>query len=100
MPMATRRTIQSPMVLCSLAALSIAAACSAGDWPQWRGPWRSGHVAEEDLPLTWNGKSKENVLWNVPADFGHSSPIVIGNKVILTASVRKDRKGKDNLAEN
>ena len=99
--MASRRTIQDPMIIWSLAlALSIAATCSADDWPQWRGPQRSGHAAEGDLPLTWNGKSKENVLWNVPADFGHSSPIVFGDKVILTASVRKDRKGKDNLAEN
>src|SRR6516162_11821570 len=98
--MASRRTMQDPIILCSLAlALSIAAACSADDWPQWRGPQRSGHAAEGDLSLTWNGKSNENVLWKVAADFGHSSPIVVGDKVILTASVRKDRKGKNDLAE-
>lgn len=99
--MASRGTFQNPMILCSLAlTLSIAAACSAGDWPQWRGPLRSGYADEADLPLTWDGKSKENVLWKVAADFGHSSPIVLGDKVILTASVRKDRKGKNDLAEN
>src|SRR5216683_4445113 len=81
-------------------ALSFVHLCAASDWPQWRGPLRSGYVDKADLPLTWDGKSKENVLWKVAADFGHSSPIVLGDKVILTASVRKDRKGKNDLAEN
>jgi outer membrane protein assembly factor BamB len=74
--------------------------CPAGGWPQWRGPRRSGHTDEVGLPLTWDGKRRENVLWKVAADFGHSSPIVWGERVFLTASVRKLPKGSDQAADN
>jgi outer membrane protein assembly factor BamB len=74
--------------------------CSAADWPQWRGPQRSGHTDEVDLPLTWDGKKQDNVLWKVAVDFGHSSPIVCGQRVFLSASVRKLPKGPDQKADN
>jgi outer membrane protein assembly factor BamB len=74
--------------------------CWAGDWPEWRGPQRSGHTDEAGLPLTWDGKKQENVLWKVAADFGHSSPIVWGERVFLSASVRKVPKGPDQTADN
>jgi outer membrane protein assembly factor BamB len=72
----------------------------AGDWPQWRGPQRSGHSDEVGLPLTWDGKTQENVLWKVPADFGHSSPVIWGERVFLTASVRKLPRGSNETAAN
>ena len=80
--------------------LFCAGLCPAGNWPQWRGPQRSGLTDETDLPLTWDGKKQENVLWKVAADFGHSSPVVWGDRVFLTASVRKLPKGSDQKAEN
>jgi outer membrane protein assembly factor BamB len=77
---------------CGIALLLFPAAlCPAGDWPEWRGPRRSGYTEEVDLPLTWGGKEQENVLWKVAVDFGHSSPIVWGDRVFLTASVTKAR---------
>jgi len=72
----------------------------AGDWPQWRGPLRSGYADEVDLPLTWDGKSQDNVLWKVPADFGHASPVVRGEQVFLAGSARRNPRGKDNEAAN
>jgi hypothetical protein len=39
--------------------------CAADTWPQWRGPQRSGHTDEADLPSSWDGKTGENVLWKV-----------------------------------
>jgi outer membrane protein assembly factor BamB len=80
--------------------LFITSLCSAGEWPQWRGPQRSGHTDEDNLPLTWDGKTQDNVLWKAAADFGHSSPIVCGDRVFLTASVRKLPKGSDQTAAN
>jgi outer membrane protein assembly factor BamB len=80
--------------------LLLAPAATAGDWPEWRGPTRAGHTDEADLPLTWGGKGADNVLWKAAADFGHSSPVVRGERVFLTASVRRDPKGKENLAAN
>jgi outer membrane protein assembly factor BamB len=74
--------------------------CHAGDWPQWRGPERSGQTAERDLPLTWNGTTGENVQWKVEADFGHSSPIVSDGRLYLSASVRRQPKKSDQLAAN
>jgi outer membrane protein assembly factor BamB len=86
---------------CTMALVHIFAhPCMAADWLQWRGPERSGHTDEINLPLTWDGKTKENVLWKVPADFGHSSPIVYDGRVIVTGSVRKVPKASDQLAEN
>src|SRR5579871_1001783 len=55
--------------------------CKAGDWPQWRGPARDGHVVAgqpvpESLPAT------PEVLWHIPLGEGVSSPIVTGNVVL------------------
>jgi outer membrane protein assembly factor BamB len=78
----------------------LAGVCVGGNWPQWRGPQRSGHSDEKGLPIEWDGKSGKNVLWKVPADFGHSTPIVWGERVFLSASVQKDRKVSEQKAEN
>jgi outer membrane protein assembly factor BamB len=79
---------------CGAAVLLLSAGLGpAGDWPQWRGPQRSGHADEADLPLTWDGMTRENVRWKVAADFGHSSPIVWGERLFLTASVTKGKVG-------
>ena len=53
----------------------------AGDWPQWRGPERTGHVpagvaVPRELPLTPKG------VWHVPLTDGVSSPVVAGGNVI------------------
>ena len=73
---------------------------AASDWPQWRGSLRSGYTEEVNMPLTWDGKSQENLLWKVPVDFGHSSPVVRGDRVYLSCSARRDKKGKDSEAAN
>ena len=57
----------------------------AADWPGWRGPTGVGVAEDKDLPLTWNAKTGENVVWKVKTGAEHfSSPIVVGGKVILT----------------
>jgi outer membrane protein assembly factor BamB len=95
-------TIRKPLAgVCGATLLLFSVGlCSAENWPQWRGPERSGHSIEADLPLTWDGKKQENVLWKVPADFGHSSPIVWGDRLFLSASVRKLPKGSGETADN
>jgi outer membrane protein assembly factor BamB len=94
-------TQKSLVAGCGVAWLVLSAGiCAAGQWPQWRGPQRSGHTEETDLPLTWDGKTMENVLWKVPADFGHSSPIVWGERLFLTASVDKARGNASQQAVN
>ena len=68
-----------------------------GDWPQWRGPQGSG-IAEADQspPTKWS--SSENVVWKakIPGR-GHSSPIVVGNQVIV-ATADEEREIQSVLA--
>ncbi len=52
-------------------------------WPQFRGPGGSG-VADDQKPPTQLGPDK-NVKWKVPVPSGLSSPIVAGDKLVLTA---------------
>lgn len=63
----------------ALLTLVFALPAVAADWPQWRGPDRSGHAstaAPASLP------KELQPLWKVRAGGGHSSPIVAGSKVI------------------
>jgi len=56
----------------------------AENWPQFRGPTGLGYTAEDDLPLTWGGEHRENVIWQSPlAGEGHASPIVWGERVFV-----------------
>ena len=52
-------------------------------WPQFRGPGGSG-VADDQKPPVEIGPDK-NVKWKIPVPSGFSSPIVAGNKLIITA---------------
>jgi outer membrane protein assembly factor BamB len=73
-----------------LAALLLATAATAADWPVWRGPKGDGVVTDPGVPLTWT--ATENVLWNVPVPgVGHSSPVVSAGRVFLTSCVDQDR---------
>lgn len=56
------------------------------DWPYWRGPSRNGIAAEGQSVPTEFGDNK-NVTWKAPVPGrGHSSPIVVGNLVVLETS--------------
>src|SRR5262245_42852386 len=58
----------------------------AADWPQFRGPNGSATTAETGLPVEWG--TDKNVAWkaDVPG-YGWSSPIVWGDKVVVTTAV-------------
>ncbi len=60
------------------------------DWPQFLGPQRNGHSTEENLNLDWT-RRKPPLLWRVPLGKGFSSPIVVGERLYVTAS----KDGKD-----
>ncbi|HVJ85298.1 MAG TPA: PQQ-binding-like beta-propeller repeat protein [Caulifigura sp.] len=74
--------------------LSAAAACAVifaahsaqaekAPWPQFRGPAGSG-VADQEQPPTEFGP-EQNVAWKVKAPPGFSSPIIVGDLIVLTA---------------
>lgn len=84
------RTIVALSVLTGIQIL-VAGVSRAENWPAWRGPTGVGRSAEEHLPLTWDGKSGQNVLWKVSlaGTTGHSCPIVWGDRVFLTTAAKQ-----------
>jgi outer membrane protein assembly factor BamB len=63
-----------------------AAGAAAQDWPQWRGPGSAAISTEAPLPTTWS--ATEHLAWRATlAGSGTSSPIVIGDRVIVTSQV-------------
>ncbi len=67
---------------------------SAGDWPEFRGPWGNGLASIPSshksigLPLHWS--ETENVKWktSIPHQ-GWSTPVVMNNQVWLTTATLK-----------
>jgi len=56
------------------------------NWPQWRGPHGSGISEEKNLPTEWS--AEKNIVWKAELPGrGHSSPIVWGNRIFLTAAI-------------
>jgi outer membrane protein assembly factor BamB len=71
------------LVLAVILALGPTAAL-AGDWPQFRGPTGLGYTSETDLPISWGGADRKNVLWTAPlVGSGHASPIVWKDRVFV-----------------
>ncbi len=56
-------------------------AASAQDWTEWRGPSRDGVIKGFSAPKTWPDQLKRR--WKVTVGIGHSSPLVISNRVYL-----------------
>ena len=56
-------------------------AAHASDWPQWRGPERTGYVpANEPVPAAL--PPSPDIVWHIPVGFGIASPIVAGGVVV------------------
>src|ERR1700730_12105635 len=97
-------------------AIAVAMLCGiqartwAGDWPGGGGGTGLGYTEEIDLPLTWNAKTGQNILWKSllhggvksNPEFsspGWSSPIVWRDRIFLTSATwmqglsEKERRG-------
>lgn len=55
-------------------------------WPQWRGPDGDGHAPDQPLPTHWNESSNVKWMIDIPGR-GHSSPIVVGDLVVLGSAI-------------
>ena len=85
-----RSRVSPRLVSVAFAAALVAAALLPApvdaNWPEWRGPLRTGEGPAADPPLEWaEGK---NVRWklDIPG-LGHGSPIVWGDAVLVTTAV-------------
>jgi outer membrane protein assembly factor BamB len=60
-------------------------------WPHWRGQNADGIADGMDLP--WNWSPSENHLWSVKLPgWGTSSPVVYGNRVVVTSETKDGDK--------
>jgi outer membrane protein assembly factor BamB len=94
-----RFLLQSFQFLVALGACSLAVVAAlpadekhpsdaAHQWAQWRGPLGTGVAPHADPPIEWGGRDGKNIRWKarLPGR-GHSSPIVWGDRIFLTAAV-------------
>jgi len=60
----------------------------ATQWPCWRGPDGLGVSAEKNLPREWS--KEKNIAWTLELPGkGASSPIVVGDRVYVTAQTKE-----------
>src|SRR3954469_9764992 len=72
------------------AALSLASAARAADWPMFRGPDRNGVSPESKAPVTWG--VDRNIKWKAALPQpGNSSPVVAGDRVFVPCA--EDKQG-------
>ncbi len=65
-------------------------------WPSFRGHLASGIAEDHSVPVKWDVKRSENILWktSIPG-LGHSSPVVWGGRIFITTAVQD--KGQSSL---
>ncbi|MFV2069814.1 MAG: PQQ-binding-like beta-propeller repeat protein, partial [Pirellulales bacterium] len=68
-----------------LAVVLMLAATAGADWRQFRGNRNDGVATPARIPITWN--ESQNIAWKVDLPGrGPSSPIVVGDRVVVTCS--------------
>ena len=83
----TTRFLTTSVVTCCLLVVS----AYADDWPQWRGPRRTGSSQETGLLKEWP-KGGPKLLWQrKDIGAGYSTPAVVGDRLYLMAN----REGKE-----
>ena len=68
--------------------ISSAFAVEPIDWPQWRGPDRTGILVDATIPTKWPKQLPE--VWKLTVGEGHSSPIVVGERIYQFARQDND----------
>jgi len=71
-------------MLTLLGVLTWSALVGAGSWPQFRGPGCTG-LPDVDQKMPAQIAPDKNVLWKIPLSPGHSSPVIHGDRLFLTA---------------
>jgi outer membrane protein assembly factor BamB len=82
-----RKLVGTLLVMCFCARVfgAVGSVDLMRDWPGWRGPLGNGVGPLARPPVVWS--ESKNVRWKVAlAGKGHSSPIVVGDRIFLTAA--------------
>jgi outer membrane protein assembly factor BamB len=80
-------TLRRTSILALIAAASLPLHAS-DDWPQWRGPARTGLVPAADAPAQWPATLTKG--WSVAVGEGYSSPVAASGRVFVHARVDPD----------
>jgi outer membrane protein assembly factor BamB len=80
-------------------AMCMAAELYSADWPRFRGPNGSGVSEAARLPVHF-GPAK-NAVWKTALPPGHSSPVITGDRIYLTAAEGGSRSnaGRDKVVD-
>ena len=81
-----------PSAIVAAAALAAGSAAAAANWPQWRGPARTGVAADMAGRSAWPDALRP--VWKVATGVGHSSPVVSDGRVFLFA-----REGEEEVLQ-
>jgi outer membrane protein assembly factor BamB len=76
------------VVLGCLLAMAAVRVAADENWPQWRGPGGQGVSAETNVPSDW--QPTRNIVWKTALPGGHSSPVVWGDRIFVTAAIEGD----------
>ncbi len=80
------RPCASIAVLFVAAVLPLPTLSAAERWAHWRGPLATGASPDAKPPVEWS--ETKNVRWKTPLPGrGHSSPIVWGDRIFVTAAI-------------
>lgn len=73
-----------------LLLLTMAGPAAAENWPQWRGPERTGVSHETGLALKWS--ETENITWKLPLPtWSGATPIVWRERIFLNVAEDEDK---------
>lgn len=78
------------VVLCFLSVVLAPLPCSAGEWPQWRGPGGEGVMDEQGLVEKFDSPELER-KWTVPIGSGYTGPTVADGRVYVMDRVVQNR---------
>jgi outer membrane protein assembly factor BamB len=67
-----------------IALLPLLAFCLSAQWPQFRGPNGSGVADTSKLPISFDPAN--GAAWKTAIPAGHSSPVISGDRIFLTAA--------------
>jgi len=63
------------------------------NWPRFRGPGGLGVSAYTNIPIRWDGKTGEGILWKTKIPLaGNNSPVVWENRVFLSGADENTRQ--------
>jgi outer membrane protein assembly factor BamB len=72
------------VLLAAILVVPAAGLVSGDNWPEWRGPGRTGASTATGLPSAWS-PTGENLAWKVPYG-SRSAPVVFGDHLYLQTS--------------